>query len=219
MLRLHCFEIEDRHFWSVFSRGAKSFHGILGKSIGSADQPAVLAAVGAPDQGFVFKSNSSTPLLVSITSGPDTAIRPSSDTAILEQVAAVNPAPPGSAFALPPTSAMTATPALRAWAMARIKFGDRKLASVRLLQTNSAAIQKKQNGLRQVFVIACRADQANYLGAAHFGKGAAHELAFLGSNEYILAVQLTAADDHPVVEGRRQVEQMKMRALNTLGRS
>src|SRR5271169_876533 len=55
LLRLQCFEIEDRHFSEErLSRGAKSFHGILGKSIGSADQPAVLAAVGAPDQGFVF---------------------------------------------------------------------------------------------------------------------------------------------------------------------
>jgi hypothetical protein len=37
-------------------------------------------------------------------------------------------------------------------------------------------------------------------------KGAAHELAFLGSDEYVLSVELAAANDNPVVECRRQVE-------------
>src|SRR5580704_3132993 len=55
MLRLHCSEIEGRYMGEErFSRGAESLHGILGKSIGSADQPAILAAVGAPDQRLVF---------------------------------------------------------------------------------------------------------------------------------------------------------------------
>jgi len=73
--------------------------------------------------------------------------------------------------------------------------------------------------LRQILVIACCAYQAHHFGAADFSEGAAHELAFLGSDEYVLSVQLAAANDNPVVECRRQVEQMKVRALDMLGRS
>ena len=49
-------------------------------------------------------------------------------------------------------------------------------------------------------MIACRADQPDHLGAAHFSKSAAHELAFLGSNEYVLLVQLAPAYDHSIVK-------------------
>src|SRR5271154_4979013 len=68
-------------------------------------------------------------------------------------------------------------------------------------------------------MIACRADQTNYLGAADFAERSTHELAFLSSDKDILSVQLAAADDNSVVESRRQVEQLKVGALYTLGGS
>ena len=64
------------------------------------------------------------------------------------------------------------------------QLGDCQLACVRLLQTYPTAIHQQQNGLGQVLAIACRPHQANHFGAADFGEGAAHELAFLGRDEH-----------------------------------
>src|ERR1700733_14755815 len=217
LLRLHCLEIEGRHFAEQrYSRGAESFHGVLGKSIGAADQPTVLAAVGAPDQGLVagvelldaligldhFRAGDSNPPLFG-NHDPRTGRGRQSGAAKCPGLTAdqSDDCNAGAASLDDGTH----------------QLGDHKLSGICFLQTDPAAIQKQQNSLRQVFMIACRADQANHLSAADFAERSTHELAFLSGYKDILSVQPAAADDNSVVESRRQVEQRKGGALYTFG--
>ncbi len=73
---------------------AEAVDGVVGEHFRTADQAPMLAAHGAPDQGAILESNSSTPRLVSMTSGPETLMRPCSETARAEQHAAIRPPPP-----------------------------------------------------------------------------------------------------------------------------
>ena len=85
-------------------------------------------------------------------------------------------------------------------------LGHRQLAGVGLLQPHAAGIHQQHNFAWQFGMIARGAEQADQLGAGHFGEGAAHELALLRRQQDVVAVERAAADDDTIIEGGGQVE-------------
>jgi hypothetical protein len=115
--RLLRFERLQRQ-WSAIAerreRGrAKVRNRIRNQRVRFAEQIAMLAPVVRHTSARSRESNSSTPFTVSITSGPDSASRPSSDTITWSQHRATMPTPPKQPLA-PPMMATTGTPATRA---------------------------------------------------------------------------------------------------------
>src|SRR5271156_649032 len=219
LLCLHCIEIEGRNLCHEgLGGGAEPVHGTRGKGARPADQPAVLAAIGAPYERLVLSIELLDPLV-----GLDRFRAGDSDPALFRHCDAGTGrrGQPGASEC----AGLAADQSDHGHTSAAglddrpHQLGDCQLACVRLLQTYPTAIHQQQNGPGQVLVIARRPQEANQFGPADFGEGAAHELAFLRRDEHRLSVQRAAANDDPVVECRRQVEQRKVRTLHTLGGS
>src|SRR5581483_890933 len=81
---------------------------------------------------------------------------------------------------------------------------------VRLVQPHAARFEQQQNRIRLLGDGAL--EQPRELGAVYFADRAAHELAFLRSREHPASIERARADHHAVVEGDRQIERRQMRA-------
>ena len=144
------------------------------------------------------ESNSSTPRLVSMTSGPDTAMRPRSDTASARAAAGDQ-----AAAAIAAGAAADQADDLHA-RRARLHhrahdLGDREFAGIGFLQPHAAGIEQDQHGGSTLSSRAARS-RPSQLGAVHLAEGAAHEAAFLRGDEYRRAVEPAAPDDDAVIE-------------------
>ncbi len=81
----------------------------------------------------------------------------------------------------------------------------------RLLQTDAAGVQQQQNHARRLPVIARIGQQTDQLCSMDLAERAAHEAAFLRSEQHFSTLHRAAANDDVVVKSFRQIEQCQVR--------